>query len=398
MPVFAVRYLYPTVLAACVLWPCAAAAWRVASGQGAANSQNVVAAADLAQRAAEYRRKLKAYTIARAAFEAKAAAYWEAIAEKRRGRFAKRRKGEAIVIADYVLVQPPRYAGPSRPVDPAAPTPEIPRRQLPVAADFLAAAMEHFAFVPQRAAREIDFKRAYARVAAEAGLTRTQAVRVYGFEAGGNGTHDVQAGLEHARPGARAISTALGYNQLLVANSIDILADDGDAFVRKLTARAATLGDARPALEAKIAVLRRMIAFSRSVPYAWSAHVKLGETPKGMALHALNLDIDIGPLLQTQKLLDSVVFARRKGHAAPLSAAELEMMNLTGDGNGFDMVTMPQAMRAAVPTANFFQRGGYERNPVAIKNNTVATLITATDARMDREERLPGARELAAGF
>ena len=40
-------------------------------------------------------------------------------------------------------------------------------------------------------------------------------------------------------------------------------------------------------------------------------------------------------------------------------------MNLTGDGNGFDMVTMPQTLRERVPTANFFQQSGYERNPVA---------------------------------
>ena len=32
------------------------------------------------------------------------------------------------------------------------------------------------------------------------------------------------------------------------------------------------------------------------------------------------------------------------------------MMNLTGDGTGLDMVTMPQAMREQVPTSNFFQR------------------------------------------
>jgi hypothetical protein len=82
------------------------------------------------------------------------------------------------------------------------------------------------------------------------------------------------------------------------------------------------------------------------------------------------LDIDVGPMLQTHKLLTSVIFARAKGYNRPLSAAELEMMNLTGDGTGLDMVTMPQAMREQVPTSNFFQRGGYERNPVAIRHNT----------------------------
>jgi hypothetical protein len=96
--------------------------------------------------------------------------------------------------------------------------------------------------------------------------------------------------------------------------------------------------------------------------------------------------------------MTSVDFARAKGYSRPLTAAELEMMNLTGDGNGFDMVSMPAAMRDQVPTANFFQRSGYERNPVAIRHNTVAKLLAITDSRMDANSALPGARELAAAF
>ncbi len=73
-------------------------------------------------------------------------------------------------------------------------------------------------------------------------------------------------------------------------------------------------------------------------------------------------------------------------------------MNLTGDGNGIVMILMGQSMREKVPTANFFQQRGYERNSVAIRNNTVAKLIAATDAKMEKEAKLPGARELAAAF
>jgi hypothetical protein len=74
------------------------------------------------------------------------------------------------------------------------------------------------------------------------------------------------------------------------------------------------------------------------------------------------------------------------------------MMNLTGDGNGFDMITMPREWRTRVPTANFFQRGGYRDNPVAQGNNVVSKLIAATDAHMDREIKLPGSKELAAAL
>ena len=73
-------------------------------------------------------------------------------------------------------------------------------------------------------------------------------------------------------------------------------------------------------------------------------------------------------------------------------------MNLTGDGNGIDMVMMPAAWREQVPTANFFQQGSYGRNPVAIRNNVVTKLLAATDATMDQEVKLQGAKDLAALF
>jgi hypothetical protein len=356
------------------------------------------------QAIADYRRKLREYQEARAAFEQEASAYWSSIADKRRGRNAKRRERQAITLDDYALTQPPVYTGPKRPVDPS-PTPSEPeetprpRKAIPLVADLLKAAAEHFQFAPQRPSSEVEFKRAYARVAAAAGLTREQAVRVYSFETGGNGNHDMQSGLSAARPGSRAISTAIGYNQLLTTNSVELLAEQGHEFVKALTAKAAQLSGApRQAMDRKIAVLKRMVAFARSVPDDWSQHEKLGDTPQGWALHAMVLDIDVGPLLQTHKLLTSVIFARAKGYTRALTAAELEMMNLTGDGTGLDMVTMPQAMREQVPTSNFFQRGGYERNPVAIRNNTVAKLLDVTDRRMDSNGNLPGAKELAAAF
>ncbi len=43
---------------------------------------------------------------------------------------------------------------------------------------------------------------------------------------------------------------------------------------------------------------------------------------------------------------------------APLTAAELELMNLTGDGNGIDMVTMPQALRAQRADGEFLPAAG----------------------------------------
>ena len=362
-------------------------------------STDAVAQAASPQAIAEYRRLLREYQEARAAFDEEAGAYWNSIAEKRRGRNAKRREHVAIALDDYVLTQPPLYGGPKRPVNPegeGAPE-EKPRQRkaIPLVGDLLQAASEHFQWSPQKPVNEVEFKRAYARIASAAGLTRDQAVRVYSFETGGNGNYDMQSGLR----GGRAISTAIGYNQLLTTNSVELIAEQGHEFVRELTQRAAQLsGSQRKAMDQKIAVLKKMVAYARSVPDDWSAHERLADTAQGWAIHAMVLDVDVGPLLQTHKLLTSVVFARAKGYGRPLTAAELEMMNLTGDGTGLDMVTMPPAMRELVPTSNFFQRAGYERNPVAIRHNTVAKLLAITDSRMDSNSNLPGAKELAAAF
>jgi hypothetical protein len=367
-----------------------------------AATANALAQGASPQAIAEYKRKLKEYLEARAAFEQEAGAYWSSISEKRRERNAKRRNRQAIALDDYVLTQPPLYDGPKRPVDPSPSEPDDrPRRRktIPLVADLLRAAAEHFQFAPHRPPSELDFKRAYARAASAAGLTREQAVRVYAFETGGNGHHDMQSGLSASRRGSRAISTAIGYNQLLTTNSVELVAEQGHDIVKALTEKAARLsGPPRKAMDHKIAVFRRMVAFARSVPDEWAAHEKLADTPQGWAVHAMVLDIDVGPLLQTHKLLTSVIFARTKGYSRPLTAAELEMMNLTGDGTGLDMVTMPHAMREQVPTANFFQRSGYERNPVAIRHNTVAKLLAVTDARMDRNSTNQGAKDLAAAF
>jgi hypothetical protein len=353
-------------------------------------------APDLETRIAIYRKQLAAYKKARRAYEKRVAPYWRAVTAARAMRRRKRAKGQTITLEDYVLEQPLLYTGPPEPRDPEAkrkPT------DIPVVADFLRHAKAHFGFTPQPPAAEMDYKRAYARVAAAAGLTKEACIKVYGFEATGNGRYDIQAGFEYGRPGEHAISTALGYNQLLTTNSVGLVAANGDRFLDALREKAARASGARRAeLQEKIAALAKMIRFTRTVENDWYAHGRLAKTERGQGVHALNLDIDIGPLLQTQKLLDSVVFARRNGYRAPLAAAELEMMNLTGDGNGFDMVPMPAAMRAKVPTSNFFQQHGYERNPVAIRNNTVAKLIAATDATMEKEARLQGAQDLAAAF
>jgi hypothetical protein len=386
------RYLPAGMLAIAI----AALLVSPAASQSSRPTETLAQQPELAAAMAQYRRALEEYNKAWQSYSAASSAYWNLISEKRQLRNAKRARGEPLAMSDYVLTQPPAYTGPPKPRNPLKPEVPPPRVYVPVVADFVAAARQEFKFIPRFPQSETEFKRAYAKAALAAGLTREQIVRIYGFEATGNGSYDIEAGLEYNKHG-RAITTALGYNQLLATNSVEILAEKGPEFITKFESKSAVTPVAEhQSLDGKIDVLRRMIAFARSVPDAWGQHEILANTTKGLGVHALNLDLDVGPMLQTQKLLDSLVFARRKGFSRPLNAAELEMMNLTGDGNGFDMVTMPVSWRDQVPSANFFRPSGYADNPVAQRNNVVAKLIAATDLRMDEEIKKPGARELAA--
>jgi hypothetical protein len=348
---------------------------------------------------ADYEAKLAQYLQAREAYNIEASAYWDAVSDKRRTRNAKRREHQAMTLADYVLTQPPVYSGPPRPINPAGPTPAEPKPpEIPVITDFLKAAASEFSFVPDRPG-ELEFKRAYAKAALRGGLTRDQIIGVYAFETGGNGTYDMQSGVS-SRPGSRAISPAIGYNQLLSTNTVSLIAEHGAGLLASLRQQAAGLsGEARQKMERKIEAFRRMLAVARALPHRWSDYDTFAKTtPAGWGIHAAVLDRDIGPLLQVQKLADSVRFARAKGYTAPLTAAELELMNLTGDGNGIDMVTMPQTLRARVPTANFFQQQGYERNPVAQRTGVVAALIASIEDKMTSAAKSQGARDLAAAF
>ncbi|MDO9412015.1 MAG: hypothetical protein Q7T81_05510 [Pseudolabrys sp.] len=347
----------------------------------------------------DYQAKLAAYLQVREPYEEQATAYWDAVAAKRRIRNEKRRTRQTVLLEDYVLEHPPVYSGPPRPVDsnaPPGPTPgELP--PIPLIAEFLRHAETHFGFVPDRAS-ETDFKRAYARAASAAGLTRDQIVGVYIFETGGNGTYDMQAGVTPTRP--KAISPAVGYNQLLSTNTISIFAEHGAEILTLLRNKAKALnGPAKLAMERKIEAVKRMIAHSRTGPQRWGDWDKMAKTTTpGMGIHAAILDRDIGPMLQVQKLATSLHFARMKGYTAPLSASDLELMNLTGDSTGLDMIMMPDEYRARVPTANFFQQRGYDRNPVARRTGVVAKLIADMENQMAKGAQNPGAKELAAAF
>ncbi len=283
---------------------------------------------------------------------------------------------------EFVTEQPPpKYSGPAKPVHPYATAPEPPPPStIPKKDTFVKAANDAYGFKPEEAP-ESDFKKAYAREAIAAGLSAEEIAKVYAFETGGDGKYDLQP----IRRDGTAISTALGYAQLLNANSVVMMAKHGEKFAQELEAAG------KPE---KAAIVRRMQEDAKKVPDGdWDAYQAFAKTPAGRAMHAANLDVDIGPKMQMNKVKGIVEAARGAGHES-LTPAQLELLNLAGERNGLLML---KPENAQLPTANFFDRAGYDANPV-VHQRTAARLLERIDELMTINVKKPGAQELLAAF
>ncbi len=336
----------------------------------------------------------------RRAFDTLQEGYWAGINARRDERRRKYAARLPLTVDDYVATQPPKYRGPALRADIAKiiaeAEPAQPEKQLAGLADFLASAKSVYGFVPQ-STTEREFKRRYAEEALAHGLSADQVVRVYALETGGDGTFDMQAGISPISKQGRPISSALGYAQLLHGNSVNEIVKHGEGFIKRLGEMAAApgVGAARAqALRNKAVVLRKMLRAARSVPNEWSQQVKLGSTPAGLGIHALNLDADVGPWLQVLKLRGLVETAAKEADRAALSGAELELMNLAGPRTGLEMM---QPIGRTMPTANFFSQAGYYRNTI-VREKTGAELLMALDARMQPGLKKAGAIEFAKAF
>lgn len=376
--------------------------------EAVAQAANVVEAFT-ARLAAADRKAFEEWLSAQAFHDFALSTYWRQITDKRAVRRAKRHKSQPLLVEDYVAGFPPEYKGPeltaplakawaehqaaqTRSVGQKPPAAEKP---ILTVADALEAAKKHYGFVPARIP-EREFKRRYAHEALSLGLTKEQVVRIYALETGGHGTADMQAGIHPISRKGKAISTALGYAQLLHANSVNETARSGGKFLERLQKMAdapGTSGARRAELMAKHAALKRMIANARSVGQSWDAHVAYAGTPKGIGIHALNIDGDIGPWLQVIKLRGLKDMAEKAG-LPRLSGAEMELMNLAGPGTGLEMMQGP-ARKA--PTPNFFSRGGYYRNSI-VRGKTSVELMEALAKRMDENIGRAGSVEFAAVF
>jgi hypothetical protein len=333
-------------------------------------------------------------------------AYWGHVKKKRSQRRSKKRRKKSLTREDYVQDQPPSYTGPSLSKSlarrwwlfreaRAEKKPDRPRAELPSVSDFLSSARRHYGFVPERVPERV-FKERYAREALTLGLTGEQVVRVYALETSGLGTADMQAGIHPISKKGKPISTALGYAQLLAANSINELSKHGREFVARLRvlAKSSVPGSARQrGLLAKAAALARMTRKARSIPHRWSRHVAFSKTSAGRGIHAINLDGDIGPWLQVIKLKGLKRMAQKAGYER-LKGAEIELMNLAGPGTGLEMMT-PAGREA--PTTNFFSRNAYYRNTI-VRGKSSSELLAALDERMNENLKNSGAVEFLEIF
>ncbi len=332
------------------------------------------------------------YLVSRADFERQQQVYWTLVEERRDHRRKKHASRQPYTADDYVLEQPPKYLGPqlapeiAHIVTQTRPAPE-PEKPMPALADFVGNAQGIFNFVPERTT-EHEFKRRYAADAIAVGLSKDQVIRVYALETGGRGTYDMQAGIDPDSRQGKPISSAIGYAQLLTANSINELVKHGDAFAARLDATG------QPTKRAKAEILRAMLREARSVPNEWRDHVRLAQTPVGQGIHAINLDADVGPWLQVLKLKGLLETAAKEAGRTTLSGAELELMNLAGPRTGLEMM---QPVGRSVPTANFFAEAAYYRNTV-VREKSGAQLLAALDERMQAGMLKAGAIDFALAF
>lgn len=381
------------VTALAVLWPAAAHAGLADDFQ--------------ARLSGSQRQQFQSWRTSRRVHDAKLDAYWAAVEGKRAERRKKKAAKLDLSATDYVQAFPPQYDGPQLPPDllrawnkfiaeEEAKQPPPPVKDIPALEDFLGYAKSVYGFTPERVS-ERAFKERYAEEALALGLTKAQVVRVYALETGGQGTADMQSGVHPISRKGKPISTALGYAQLLDANSVSELAKHGGRFIARLEQMAQRPDSPRERvmqLKAKIAVLGRMWADSKSVPNEWSHHRAFAKTPQGQGIHAINLDGDIGPMLQAIKLLGLKEEAEKAGKSK-LAGAEMELMNLAGPGTGLEILLHPAA--AAAPTPNFFARTAYSVNKMA-QNLTGAGLLAELDRRMDLDIKKAGSVEFEAAF
>jgi hypothetical protein len=359
----------------------------------------------------------QAYEAAQKAYQADLGKYWSGVVTS---------KSLHQTVNDF----PPDYVGPPKP--PGSGPVKAPST-LPTVNDMLqdwnklapmAAGHSHIPKLTIDESSEDAFKHAYAReslnVGAKHGLSRKQTEivveSIYNFEDAGTGTKDLLSSVplkltepdnaqnEKARRNIHPDSTAIGYNQLLMATSMrfvdgsNAINDRLQELAKEAPARATVINHKRELLgDIQQTVHKQLAEFAKNDPSQYiDAQGKFTEplyaafsrstvpTANGMtgrqmtaAVQALNLDRDIGPVLQSQQLDDlfhhslkpdfqKALQQKVPRHVDDYLPAAIELANLAGGKAAGDML---QPKNATLPTVNFFDRDGYEGNPVTHKRS-----------------------------
>jgi hypothetical protein len=289
----------------------------------------------------------KAYETAQAAYQKELTAYWSSVDKAKQSN-------------QKVTSFPPFYAGPEKP--PGYDPPKEPST-LPTVNDMLAAWKQlapmatgnkdhpDLPSLQIQETSESNFKKAYAReslvVGRKHGLsdhdTENIVESIYAFEDAGQGTADLLSGVpfrltapdapgtdanKEARRNIHPLSTAIGYNQLLMATSLQFV-DSSNAISKRLDDLAKTEPDRAAALhnkehlleDVKSTVHGELMKFAQTNAHKYldggkltyaaytdfaksSIRTDLGMTGRQLtsAVQAMNLDKDIGPVLQAQEL------------------------------------------------------------------------------------------------
>jgi len=177
------------------------------------------------------------YRKIRGLFDKRLQAYWRAVDAKREARKARRLLGQDYTADDYVRrasaeVSGPRTAARHRQDRDRGQTD---RARAPAShLGRLPGQLEGAVMASSRPTTEKEFKRKYAQEALAVGLSNGPGGGIYALETGGQGTYEHAIGINPVTRQGRPISSALGYAQLLNANSTSELVKHGDKWVKRL--------------------------------------------------------------------------------------------------------------------------------------------------------------------
>jgi hypothetical protein len=224
---------------------------------------------------------------------------------------------------------------------------------------------------------EADFKRRYAEesifIGKQYNLNKASVAnlvkRIYAFEDGGWGTYNTLSSMPQALMNDdqknclgkfHPSSSALGYNQLLLKDTVSDIARHGAAISARLEQLAAEHPDRAKILHDKaklVSELQDVIVHHPSPDLKIPAdkhrrfYASSGEVEK--AVHALNLDGDVGPVIQSQELNNLLAYARDNKFGDALNTrVALE----TSHAGAYDKLNPQQKAAAANQILNVVQQ------------------------------------------